>query len=155
MNDTTEFALFDMAPTPLPEPPPKMSPDRRRTQRQAAAIASGGHPLALVHGPLAFPRHPDTKGLDYEPGPQADPFTCGSCRFRQVLAWHNRAYPKCVKHPPGMDADRYERSVPLWASHGASTDVRRWWPACADYEPGDPGLSPDAWRSIPTEDGAG
>lgn len=51
-------------------------------------------------------------------GPEGE--TCGGCVFRHVLLYHNRAYPKCEQGP---------------ASHGAKTDVRRYWPACHRFQP--------------------
>lgn len=144
------MTLFDLAPTPAAEPEPKLSADRRRTLRQAEAIAKGSHPLALVFGSVVFPRHPMTKGHSYSAEDvKGDPYTCGSCRWRQVLSYHRRGYPKCLKYPASISAEQYERMKPIWASHAASTDVRAWWPACTDYEPGDPGLSPDAARCLP------
>jgi hypothetical protein len=109
--------LFDMAPAE-PEPSVPVSADRRRTLRQAAAIATGGHPLGV-------PRHPGTKGLPYSPGHRRDPLTCGSCTFRQLLPGSEGRgpFPKCAF--PGR---------PI--THGAGTDVRAWWPACTDYAEG-------------------
>lgn len=114
-----------------PSADPSLSADRRRTLRQAEAIADGRHPL--TGGPLhsLASRHRDAAA------PKSDPFTCGSCYFRASLAYHNRAYPKCLAN----DGARI--------SHGAGSDVRAWWPACPDYTPGD-SISPDAARSIPT-----
>lgn len=127
--------LFDITPTPLPEPE-KLSADRARTERQRRDISEFRHPLWRI-----FPtwRHPETRGLAYERTDEKQrPYTCGSCGFRNVLSYHNRTYAKCVE---GDAAPR--------ATHGASSDVRAWWPACARYEPGDAGLSPDAARCLP------
>lgn len=127
-----DIPLFGGYEPPQEPPTEPLSADRRRTQRQAGLIAIGIHPLTKqqIH-PLAS-RHRDADS------PKSDPFTCGSCYFRQVLDYHNRAYPKCVK-------------AQHFVTHGASTDVRAWWPACRDYSPGDSALSPDAARSIPSE----
>ncbi len=120
----------------------ELSADRRRTMRQAQDVANGIHPLTRepIH-PLAS-RHRDADA------PKADPFTCGSCRFREVLRYRGKGYPKCV-NPGDMSAEAYERHGPATVSHSAATDVRAWWPACRDYSPGDSGLSPDAARHIP------
>ena len=146
---TDPDGLFDAEPFYVPPPAsadPALSPDQRRTLRQRDDIAAGRHPL--TRGPLhenAAPeiaRPSNAKGL---------PYTCGSCRFREVLKYHNRAYPKCLRdltygHHDG-DVDLNEiRNV----THGGATDVRAWWPACAGYEAGDNALSPDAARSTPT-----
>ena len=119
----SEPGLFDVEPVPAPPPAEKLSPDRRRTQRQRQVIAAGRHPLSLL-----FPWVRLWTGTDR---------TCGDCRFR-VLLGHSRTYPKCTA------GDGWPR-----ASHGAATDVRAWWPACTDHEYGDPKLSPDAARSGP------
>ena len=130
-------------------PPERISPDRRRTARQAEAVARGAHPLALVFGPMAFRRHPMTKGHAYSADDaKGARWTCGSCKWRQTVHYHNRAYPKCV-HPGGYSGEDVVTLPPLWHSHSAATDVRAWWPACTDYDAGDAGLSADASRQWP------
>lgn len=62
--------------------------------------------------------------------------TCGGCAHRLLLGWHDRAWPKCVARDG------------LYVTHGAASDVRRWWPACDRFEPGDR-ISPDAARWTP------
>lgn len=114
--------LFEMPATPVVEEP-KLSPDRRRTQRQAEAVAAGRHPLGLIFPTIA--RHPDTKGLEYS---SADPrtdrdLTCGSCAWRERNEYHGRVYAKC-----GKDGDRR-------VTNGAGSDIRAWWPGCSDWEP--------------------
>ncbi|WP_431728630.1 hypothetical protein [Verrucosispora sp. TAA-831] len=129
-----ELGLFDAAAYQvLPAPAEKLSADRRRTQRQAAILAAGQHPLGLAIG-RHLPLHPDAPPADDR---QATGPRCGSCWYREVLGHHNQSYGKCT-------ADDGSR-----ISHGAGTDVRRWWPACRDYSPGDTRLSPDAARFIP------
>ena len=113
-------ALFDLDPLSVPSPAAiaparageQLSADRRRTLRQRADVAVGRHPL--TRGPLAV-------------GPS---LTCGRCRFREVLAYHARSYPKCVWQPASAEAS----SWPPRVSHGSASDVRAWWPACPDYE---------------------
>lgn len=125
MND----ALFDIDPADVrtPEPTEVLSPDRRRTLRQAAALARGVHPLALALG-WRIRLHPDAAPADDRKAPG---LRCGTCRFREVLGYHSRSYPKCAHGAPGTgDGPRM--------SHGAATDVRGWWPACTDHEPSDP-----------------
>ncbi|MCO1574996.1 hypothetical protein M8C13_04385 [Crossiella sp. SN42] len=132
--------LFDVEPVPTEA----LSGDRRRTQRQAAALAGGAHPLSA-----AFARH---IRLHAEAAPADDRAApgrrCGNCRFRQVLRYHARSYPKCVlgqeSTSPGV--------LPPRITHGGGTDVRAWWPACIDHEHGDPALSPDAARYVPHTD---
>ena len=145
----TLFPGYDPPPTPVEEP---LSADRRRTKRQAELIAAGIHPLTKkpLH-PLAS-RHRDASS------PKADPFTCGSCWFRQALEYHGRSYPKCVL--PGSVRAYRKREDGTWgwetvegaprATHSAASDVRAWWPACTDYSPSDR-TSNDAARFIPDE----
>ena len=121
------------------EPEPDMSADRRRTKRQADAIAIGRHPLTggVLHE-LAS-RHRDATS------PKGDPFTCGSCWFREVVKYHDRSYAKCY-----FGVTNEDRRAPR-VSNSAATDVRAWWPACPDYSPSDR-LSNDAARYIPGEE---
>lgn len=128
-------------PPPAPEPEPPLSADRRRTLRQAQQIAAGLHPLTGQRLHLLASRHRDATA------PKSDPFTCGSCYFREVWRYHGRSYAKCV-FSGSRGADEVEKFGYPRVSHGAATDVRAWWPACPDYSPGD-SLSPDAARSIP------
>lgn len=115
------------------DPPTRevLSPDRRRTLRQQQDVTAGRHPL--TGGPL----HPLASRHRDATAPKTDPFTCGSCYFRQTLSTGAGAYPKCVAD----DGRRVSRS--------AASDVRAWWPACPDYTPGDTRLSPDAARGFP------
>ncbi len=139
----TEVPLFPGFEPPQVDTGPALSPDQRRTRRQADAIALGRHPL--TGGPL----HPLASRHRDADAPKADPFTCGSCRFREVLRYHGKGYPKCV-NPGALSAEEYERRGPATITHSAASDVRAWWPACRDYVPGDAALSPDAARCIPT-----
>lgn len=123
----TEEALFDGY---EPSEVGPLSADRRRTLRQQDLITAGRHPL--TGGPLHHlaSRHRDASA------PKDDPFTCGSCWFRQVIGYRAGSYPKCIADDG------------LRVSHSASSDVRAWWPACPSYTPGDR-ISPDAARTIP------
>lgn len=139
--------LFDPAPyvVELPPPPPKVSEQRRRTLRQAQAIANGMHPLALATG-LRVRLHPDAPKDRAGDGPR-----CGSCWYRRVLPYHRRSYSKCL-YGLENETDANPQGFAPRVSHGPGTDVRSWWPACADYSPGDPALSPDAARCVPVAD---
>lgn len=145
----TTDALFDATPWEVAAPAssdPSLSADRRRTLRQREAIDAGRHPL--TKGPLHPFASPETAQPD---NPKGQPYTCGSCRFREVISHHNRSYPKCVRDlwlGDGHDGDT-TLSEARNVSHGASTDVRAWWCACVGYEAGDQSLSSDAARSIP------
>lgn len=114
--------LFDL-PGIKHAPPPeeKLSPDRKRTRRQMAALTRGQHPLSLaLRTPL--PLHTDAAPAG---DIRAEGLRCGTCRFRELLGHHDRSHPKCRA---GGD---------VRVTHGAGTDVRAWWPACHDYEPAD------------------
>lgn len=137
-------ALFDAAPyqIELPERGPNLSGQRRRTERQHQAVANGLHPLGLALGhPIRL--HPDAPRDHESPGPR-----CGSCWYRHVLPYHRRSYPKCLYGLENETDNNPQGSAPR-VTHGAGTDVRAWWPACRDYTPGDPQVSPDAARYIP------
>lgn len=113
MNET----LFPELENVAVEPVENLSADRRRTLRQRQQVEAGIHPLT---------------GLRTYP----DLGTCGDCRFRMVLDYHSRAYPKCTFDEARM-------------THGAGTDCRAWWPACGDHELGDNKVGPDAMRVRP------
>lgn len=124
-------ALFDLDIPPRPPASEQESDTVRRTRRQAEKLARGVHPLTGrgLHEQAAPADDRD------EPGRR-----CGNCRFRQVLGYRNRSYPKCVHGATDNYAPR--------ATHGPATDCRGWWPACPDHEPGDP-RHPDAMRWVP------
>jgi len=100
--------LFDPEPYRAP-PEPELGADARRTQRNLAALAAGRHPVGRR------PLHPDAPpvGDRAAAGPR-----CGGCAhlFRKVRAG---TYLKCEQNATG----------------GPGTDLRAWWPACADYQP--------------------
>lgn len=135
--------LFDgYEPTPLPPSRDRaLSADRRRTERQKEQIRAGIHPLTgrQVHllGDI-YASADDAKNL---------PYRCGSCIFRQVLRYHDSAFPKCL-FPESRGADEVETKGYPRVSHSTASDVRAWWPACRDYSPSDR-LSDDAARGIP------
>lgn len=143
--DAVDAPLFPgYEPPPAPEPEPELSAGQRLTRRQAENIAAGIHPLTKgrLH-PLAS-RHRDATA------PKADPFTCGSCYFRQVWRYHGKSYAKCV-FSERRGADYVEKFGYPRVTHGPASDVRAWWPACTDYSPGD-SLSDDAARYVPEVD---
>lgn len=136
MSDVEDVPLFGGYEPPEVEPEESLSSGRRLTRRQQQDVSNGKHPL--TGGPL----HPDATTRRHAPiaghddcHPEApcsgasDPFTCGSCVFREA----GHRYPKCVLPNPA--------SGKPWAtrvSHSARSDVRAWWPACVDYQPTDP-----------------
>lgn len=146
-TDETLFPGFD---PPEPAPEIQLSPGQRLTKRQSDDIAVGRHPL--TRGPL----HPLASRNRDATSPKDDPFTCGSCYFRQLFGWHSRSYPKCAVPGPVRDYRRQPDGTWKWetvegaprASHSTTSDVRAWWPACTDYSPGS-SISPDAARGIP------
>lgn len=141
-----ELTLFDPAPFTVatPDSAEPLSADRKRTLRQAARLADGIHPMQPVVG-HSLKLHPQAAPHDDQ---SAEGRRCGNCRFRTVLAYHNRSYPKCT-HPGGRSAEEYEKNGPPYVTHGAASDVRAWWPGCVEHVYGDPKLSPDAARHVP------
>lgn len=148
VEDTPLFAGYE---TPeQAEPEPHLSAGQRLTLRQAGYVQAGIHPL--TRGPL----HPLASRHRDASAPKDDPFTCGSCWFRKVEKYHDRAYPKCWLPGPGTGQERKFGDVTVIigyprVSHAATSDVRAWWPACPDYSPGD-SLSNDAARYVPGAD---
>lgn len=134
----SDDALFHVDEPTRAAPTADLSADRRRTLRQLDTLTRGLHPLGLA---LTVGRY---LALHVEAAPYNDRSApgrrCGNCRFRRTLPHHNIAYPKCAFGSTDAGAPR--------ASHGSGTDVRAWWPACRDHEPGDPAL-PDAMRWVP------
>lgn len=119
---------------------PQVSPDRRRTRRQHQAAANGVHPLVLALPGSGIRVHPDAAALG---------LTCGTCWYRRTISTGSaRDWPKCT-YGTENDTDQRRSGPPPRASRGGGTDVRRWWPACADYSPGDGAVSADAARYIP------
>lgn len=130
---TDDEALFPGYDPPPGEPVGDLSAGRRLTLRQAAQVAAGVHPL--TRGPL----HRLASRARDATSPRSDPFTCGSCWFRETWQPGANRYPKCLAY----DGVRVTR--------GPASDVRAWWPACPDYSPGARGVSPDAVRTVPVE----
>lgn len=134
-----DLALFDLGDVGLvPEPaPPKLSPEKRRTIRQAQALARGQHPVGVALGfTLRLHEQAAPVGDRSAPGRR-----CGNCRYRQLInPGTARPYPKCA-------VNDFAR-----ASHSPATDVRAWWPACTDHTYGDPALGPDAARWVPPDE---
>lgn len=131
-----QSSLFDAAPydTAAPlggGPTQKISADRRRTLRQAAAIARGQHPLSLVITGIRVHPDADPARTATKDNTADRPLRCGTCLHRE----HVRSFPKCViaapTYPNGNPAHEH---APRF-SHGGSTDVRSWWPACTDHAP--------------------
>ena len=48
--------------------------------------------------------------------------TCGQCKHRIQVLYHDKRYPKC------------EEARSAW-THGEASDVKHWWPACREFEP--------------------
>ena len=112
------------------EPVEKLSAGRRLTLRQRTQVEAGVHPLT------GGKTHPEWG-------------TCGDCRFRKIVQYRSGRWPKCVWTPPGWSAEDAEMKAPPRATHGSASDVRAWWPACSDFDLGDPKVSQDAARWTP------
>jgi hypothetical protein len=116
---TTEPGLFEEPERLIPAEPPVLTRGERRQRLVATRIATGVHPLGK---PVFLHKEACRDPLDTETGPR-----CGTCRFRKLLEYHNRTYPKC--HYPDPEKLPHPRD-----SNCESSDIRRWWPACAQYE---------------------
>lgn len=125
-SDPGAAALFDVA---APAPAARLTADQRRVLRQAAAVAAGGHPLALVRPGVRV--HPDAGGRTATKANAAvRTIRCGSCVFRL-----DSGYPKCLWRPGAANAEDSlkVRTAPPRYSKGPATDVRAWWPGCTEW----------------------
>lgn len=112
-----EGTLFDVPDdawviAPAPE---KLTRGELAKRRIALRIINGEHPLGR-----GLRLHPDAS-RDPEDRAGAGP-RCGTCRFRVQAGW-----PKC--HWPDPATGHHVRDTGCEAS-----DIRAWWPACADYQ---------------------
>ena len=141
--ESPDVPLFAGYEPPEPESTEELSAGQRLTRRQAANVAAGIHPLTRGRLHELASRHRDAKS------PKNDPFTCGSCWFREVLRYHGKSYAKCMQ---GVEnpTDQTKGRAP-YVTHSEATDVRAWWPACPNYSPSD-SLSTDAARYVPEVD---
>lgn len=119
----SQSALFDMESAPPPEPEPPKSAGVRRTERQAALLAAGRHPLSSPLG-VSLYLHPEAAPADDRDAPGR---RCGNCAFRLLIGHHSRSYPKCAY--PNGEPGPWPR-----ASHGEATDIRAWWSACLHHQ---------------------
>ncbi|HZN72487.1 MAG TPA: hypothetical protein VFC00_12525 [Micromonosporaceae bacterium] len=144
-----QVAMFDTERVELARAPAGLSEQRRRTIRQATALTRGWHPLGLSQAPHRRLRlHPEAAPAD---NPAAPGRRCGNCWYRQLIETNgNRRWPKCI-YGAENETDAKNPGPPPRVTHGAATDVRRWWPACTDHSYGDPRLSEDAARYVPEE----
>lgn len=114
------------APEPTPEKPVvRLSEGRRLTLRQHQAVRLGAHPLA---GARLHPEA-DPDRVATPDNATARPIRCGTCRWREQVSGGQNSYPKCMWKPAG-----HLGSPPRYSS-GPATDVRSWWPGCADWQP--------------------
>lgn len=121
--------LFEADPAQVLPPPTPVSPERRRRERQADALAHGLHPLTAAVR-TAIRLHPAAAPTDDR---TAAGRRCGGCQHRQLSpVRHARPYPKCA-------FDSWSR-----ATNGPGTDVRAWWPACTDHEPSETAMTQHA-----------
>ncbi len=115
----SEPGLFTEPQRLVPPVPPVLTRGERRRRLVATRIATGVHPLGrpvLLHQEACR-----------DPGDHESGLRCGTCRFRQLLTYHNRTYAKC--HYPDLEKFPHPRDT-----HCESSDIRAWWPACAQYE---------------------
>lgn len=106
----------------------------RLSDRQAAAVERGQHPLSVaLRSPLPL--------LDVG---DAERPTCGTCLFRRHYnPGHARSYAKClaypqIRHMPAPGGGEHTWTDYPRVTNGEGTDIRSWWPACPDYQPKEP-----------------
>ncbi|SHT54244.1 Uncharacterised protein [Mycobacteroides abscessus subsp. abscessus] len=98
----------------VPPVPETRTRGERRKHLVAIRIGTGWHPLGYV------PLHKDAAVVRGGPG-----LTCGDCKFRIVHRW-----PKCHFPVQMGETTTYPRDT-----GGESSDIRKWWPACRDFQP--------------------
>lgn len=110
-------ALFELPEDAYLIPPPEehLTRGQRRQRLVAERIACGVHPLGR---PVLLHAAASCDPEDRETGPR-----CGTCVFRVLVEGNNRTYPKC----------RYGEGHPR-DTHCESSDIRKWWPACRQYQ---------------------
>lgn len=113
------FELPEGSYIPTPEPE-NLSRGEKRRRLVAKRIASGEHPLGY---PVML--HPQASRSAFNDG--TDTPRCGDCKFRVLLSHHDRTYPKCWY--PDLNKYPHPRD-----SHCESSDIRRWWPACQQFQ---------------------
>jgi hypothetical protein len=118
----SEPTLFEVPDDAWVIPPPKeeLTRGERRKRLVDTRIANGVHPLGR---PVLL--HPDASR---DPENRTDGPRCGGCVFRQQVRYHDRTWPKCWY--PDVDEFPHPRDT-----HCESSDIRKWWPACRDYQP--------------------
>lgn len=110
--------MFDVEPAPEQ---PKRKPAQVMRKRQDQCLKHRAHPLTAALR-RTIPLHPNAAPADDR---AAAGLRCGTCAHRK-FPWRevSKSYPKCSFGGP-----KWPR-----ATAGPGTDVRAWWPACADYE---------------------
>lgn len=140
-----EEGLFD-APTPVALPKETAGEVRRR--RQLRAISLGQHPLSVALGmPLGLHRAARRDDDQVTPGTPR----CGGCALRQTVAHHDYTYPKCRADSVPRSMTQPDGRTYTWneyprATNGPGTDVKRWWPACVDFQPIESATGPASGR---------
>lgn len=116
----TELPLFEVPDDAWVIPPPKeeLTRGERRKRLIASRIGTGVHPLGR---PVLL--HPD---VSRDPKDRSGP-RCGDCKFRQLVEYHDRKWPKCWY--PSVEEYPHPRDT-----NCESSDIRAWWPACRDFE---------------------
>jgi hypothetical protein len=130
MSDPVLFEVPDDA-WVIPPPKEELTRGERRKRLVASRISFGVHPLGrpvLLHPDAS--RDPD----DHETGPR-----CGGCEYRVIVEHNTRSYPKCW-YPGRGGGVAVEYPHPR-DTGCESSDIRKWWPACAQYEPKEPDAS--------------
>lgn len=119
------------------EPVERVSAGRRLTIRQADAVRRGVHPLALVRPTIRMHPDADPEHTATAENAAGRSLRCGTCRHRELISGGANTYPKCVWRSASDKPNEQgrHRNPPPRYSAGQGTDVRSWWPACADWQP--------------------
>jgi hypothetical protein len=122
-DDEEDAALFELRPEWRQL---RRGRSATRTDRHRFLLSLGLHPLSLILR-RSLRLHPEARSAGVDP-------SCGTCvhlgKLDRVADGEPNPSPlKCWKGAGALGT--------LRVSRGEATTVRRWWPACVDYEPGD------------------
>lgn len=110
---------------PYTTTPEQITVGQKRRLRQNLAMHNGRHPLLAILGVTNQALHPavvvDVPLPITDARPTVTGPTCGDCEHRKMQHGGASDYPKCFGFP-GLN------------THGESSDVRAWWPACHKFE---------------------
>jgi hypothetical protein len=137
VREPEQLSLLPDLPATTPDPPDEGR--RSLRARQVERIENGWHPLS--YGGRRIRLHPQAPRVTESDGGGGDPYRCGTCVFRTVTGG-SRNYAKCMfgrEETPVPDRIQVRNGPTVTvitprATGAEASDVRRWWPGCADWK---------------------